>query len=45
MAFSYLWQAVDQDSEVVDVYTQQNLDGAADKYFSSVFCGKRGTNR
>ncbi len=37
VAYSYLWQAVDQDSEVVDVDAQQNLDGAADKCFFHAF--------
>jgi putative transposase len=29
----YLWRAVDQDGEVVDVYPQERLDGAAAKRF------------
>ena len=29
----YLWRAVDQDGEVVDVYLQANRDGAAAKRF------------
>ena len=29
----YLWQAVDQDGEVVDVYLQAKRDGAAAKRF------------
>ena len=29
----YLWRAVDQDSEVVDVYLQEGRDGAAAKRF------------
>jgi len=29
----YLWRAVDQDGEVVDVYLQARLDGAAAKQF------------
>ena len=29
----YLWRAVDQDGEVVDVYLQAKRDGAAAKHF------------
>ncbi len=29
----YLWRAVDQDGEIVDVYLQKRLDGAAEKRF------------
>jgi putative transposase len=29
----YLWRAVDQDGEVVDVYLQDRRDGAAAKRF------------
>jgi putative transposase len=29
----YLWRAVDQDGEVVDVYVQERRDGAAAKRF------------
>jgi putative transposase len=29
----YLWRAVDQDGEVVDVYLQKRRDGAAAKRF------------
>jgi putative transposase len=29
----YLWRAVDQDGEVVDVYLQASRDGAAAKRF------------
>ena len=30
----YLWRAVDQDGDVVDVYLQAKRDGAAAKRFS-----------
>jgi putative transposase len=34
----YLWRAVDQDGEVVDVYLQARRDGAAAKRFFTVYC-------
>ena len=34
----YLWRAVDQDGEVVDVYLQPRRDGAAVSVFSGVYC-------
>jgi putative transposase len=34
----YLWRAVDQDSEIVDVYLQSRRDGAAAKQFLDVYC-------
>ncbi len=34
----YLWRAVDQDGEVVDVYLQANTDGTAFEP-ASVYCG------
>jgi putative transposase len=34
----YLWRAVDQDGEVVDVYLQARRDGAAAKRFFKGYC-------
>jgi putative transposase len=39
----YLWRAVDQDGEVVDVYLQARRDGAAAKRFSSACSGHEAT--
>jgi putative transposase len=35
----YLWRAVDQDGEVVDVYLQAKRDGPPLSGSSSVYCG------
>ena len=39
----YLWPAVDQDGEVVDVYLQANRDGAAAKRFFKRLLRSHGT--
>jgi putative transposase len=42
----YLWRAVDQDGEVVDVYLQAKRDGAAaKKFFKRLLCSNRGEPR
>ncbi len=33
----YLWRAVDQDGEIVDVFLQRRRDGAAAKRFSNAY--------
>ena len=38
----YLWRAVDQDAEVVDVYLQAKRDGAAAKRFFKRLLGSHG---
>ena len=38
----YLWRAVDQDGEVVDVYLQKNRDGVAAKRFFNRLIRKHG---
>ncbi|MFT4520494.1 MAG: putative transposase [Halioglobus sp.] len=32
----YLWRAVDQDGEMVDVYLQAKRDGAAERFFKGL---------
>jgi putative transposase len=39
----YLWRAVDQDGEVVDVYLQAKRDGAAEKRFLKRLLRSHGT--
>ena len=41
----YLWRAVDQDGEVVDVYLQEKRDGAAAKRFFRRLLRSHGTER
>jgi putative transposase len=41
----YLWRAVDQEGEVVDVYLQARRDGAAAKrFFKKGYCAVMATN-
>jgi transposase-like protein len=41
----YLWRAIDQDGEVVDVYLQERRDGNAAKRFFKRFLEAGGTPR
>ncbi len=41
----YLWRAVDQDGEVVDVFLQRRRDGKAAKTSSSACCEQALMNR
>jgi putative transposase len=42
----YLWRAVDQDGEVVDVFLQTKRDGAAAKrFFKTLLCSHGGEPR